>query len=44
VQGVQLRERVLVPWWLGRIVMWLFFRTDTAARVTLSGFFQELPR
>ena len=41
-QGIQLRERLLVPRWLGRFILWLFFhRTDTATQVTLSGFTEQ---
>lgn len=39
VQGIQLRNRKLIPKWLGDFVLWLFFhRLDTATKVTLSGF------
>jgi hypothetical protein len=41
LQGIQLRERKLVPKQLGRLVLWLFFhRTDSSTQVTLSGFSQ----
>jgi hypothetical protein len=44
LQGIQLRERKLVPKQLGRLVLWLFFhRTDSATQVTLSGFVNPLP-
>jgi hypothetical protein len=39
VEGIQLRERVLIPAFLGRFILWAFFhRTDTATQITLSGF------
>jgi hypothetical protein len=38
VQGIQLRERALVPKWFGRFVLWMFFhRTDTANTITITG-------
>lgn len=37
VQGIQLRERKLVPKWLGRFITWIFFhRLDTQTQVTIS--------
>lgn len=38
VQGVQLRRRLLVPTWLGNLLLWAFFhRTDTATEITVTG-------
>lgn len=38
VDGIQLRERKLVPRWLGNLILWLFFhRTDTRTSITISG-------
>lgn len=37
VQGIQLKERYLVPKWLGNLILWLFFhRQDTATQITLT--------
>ena len=38
VKGIQLRNRKLVPTWIGDFLLWVFFhRTDTSTSVTLSG-------
>jgi hypothetical protein len=37
--GIQLRNRKLVPKWLGRVILWMFFhRLDSSTTITISGF------
>jgi hypothetical protein len=39
LQGIQLRNRTLVPKWLGDLILWVFFhRLDTQNTITISGF------
>jgi hypothetical protein len=38
VEGIQLRNRALVPKWLGDAILWAFFhRRDTSTQVTITG-------
>ena len=38
VEGIQLRERLLVPKWLGRLIIWMFFhRVDTCTQIEITG-------
>jgi hypothetical protein len=37
VQGIQLRNRFLIPLWLGDLILWLFFhRLDTKTTVVIT--------
>jgi hypothetical protein len=39
LQGIQLRNRKLVPKWLGNLILWMFFhRLDSQTTITISGF------